>query len=332
MLLNKLEETILLAQNDLTQAKSLADIEELRIKYLGKKGLVTSLMQELRNLPADEKRQAGALINAEKVKLQDALSAEKERFELEAINQSLQDEAVDVSMPGKFLPSGSTHPINIVIDRIVNYFAKLGFKVVEGGEIETEHYNFDALNIAKSHPARDEQDTFWLQQEGLLLRTQTSGMQIRSMEQDNAPIRVVSPGKVYRNDYDQTHTPMFHQVEILCVDENINFANLKSILNDFLEYFFKRTVTTRFRPSFFPFTEPSAEVDIMDENGKWLEVLGCGMVHQKVLENVNIDGKKYTGFAIGIGVERFAMLYYKIPDIRVFFENDVRFLQQFIAE
>ncbi|MFI3256070.1 MAG: phenylalanine--tRNA ligase subunit alpha [Psittacicella sp.] len=327
-MLNDLNRIIEQALINIEEVSTLKDIDNLKVELLGKKGSITAFAQNLRNLPNEEKRTMGQVINTEKTKVIISLNKKREALELKEINESLLKDSVDVSLEALSSDFGASHPVNKIIDRISNYFENFGFSKVDGPEIENEYYNFDALNIAKNHPARAEQDTFWLN-DNLLLRTQTSGMQIRSMEKLTPPVRIIAPGRVYRNDYDQTHVPMFHQIEILCVDKDITFANLKYILEEFLSYFFDRKVETRFRPSFFPFTEPSAEVDIKDEDGNWLEVLGCGMVHPKVLSNVNIDSNIYSGFAIGMGIERLAMLYYKIKDLRIFFENDMRFLEQF---
>ena len=237
-------------------------------------------------------------------------------------------EKIDLDVPPRHHNNGSYHPISLIIKKIENIFLEYGFDIHDGPEIETEHYNFESLNIAKNHPARDMHDTFYFDSQ-LLLRTHTSSVQIHAMETSSAPFRVLAPGRVYRCDSDPTHSPMFHQIEGLCVDTDITFSNLKWILNNFIKEFFNsKSIKTRFRPSYFPFTEPSAEMDIMF-NGKWLEVLGCGMVHPNVLKNVNINPKKYSGFAFGLGIERFAMLAYQIKDLRIFFENDINFLEQF---
>jgi len=244
------------------------------------------------------------------------------------VKAKLEKERIDVSLPGSKTETGGLHPVTITINRVTKFFSELGFSVETGPEIESDYYNFDALNIPKHHPARADHDTFWFNPE-LLLRTQTSGVQIRTMEKMQPPIRIMAPGRVYRNDYDQTHTPMFHQIELLYVDKKANFTELKGLLHDFLRAFFEEDLQVRFRPSYFPFTEPSAEVDVMGKNGKWLEVLGCGMVHPNVLRNVGIDPNEYSGFAVGMGVERLTMLRYNVTDLRSFFENDLRFLKQF---
>lgn len=303
-------------------------LESFRVEYFGKKGHFTTLMQELRNVAAEERPVIGAKINEAKQSVLNMLNAKKEAWERAALNAKLETEKIDVSLPGRKTELGGLHPVSITIERVVKFFSELGFSVANGPEIETDYYNFDALNIPLHHPARADHDTFWFDA-GRLLRTQTSGVQIRTMEKMQPPIRIVAPGRVYRNDYDQTHTPMFHQIELLYVDKNANFTELKGLLHDFLRAFFEEDLQVRFRPSFFPFTEPSAEVDVMRRNGKWLEVLGCGMVHPNVLRNVGIDPEEYSGFAVGMGVERLTMLRYNVTDLRSFFENDLRFLKQF---
>ena len=308
--------------------KGLDALEAFRVEYFGKKGHFTQLMQGLRDVAAEERPVIGAKINEAKQAVLDILNAKKEEFEQAALNAELEKEKVDVSLPGRKVEIGGLHPVTITIERVTKFFSELGFSVESGPEIESDYYNFDALNIPKHHPARADHDTFWFNPE-LLLRTQTSGVQIRTMEKKQPPIRIMAPGRVYRNDYDQTHTPMFHQIELLYVDKNANFTELKGLLHDFLRAFFEEDLQVRFRPSYFPFTEPSAEVDVMGKNGKWLEVLGCGMVHPNVLRNVGIDPNEYSGFAVGMGVERLTMLRYNVTDLRAFFENDLRFLKQF---
>ena len=270
----------------------------------------------------------GAKINEAKQAALESLNAKKTEWEQAELNAKLEKERIDVSLPGRKVETGGLHPVTMTINRVTKFFSELGFSVENGPEIESDYYNFDALNIPKHHPARADHDTFWFNPE-LLLRTQTSGVQIRTMENMQPPIRIMAPGRVYRNDYDQTHTPMFHQIELLYVDKKANFTELKGLLHDFLRAFFEEDLQVRFRPSYFPFTEPSAEVDVMGKNGKWLEVLGCGMVHPNVLRNVGIDPNEYSGFAVGMGVERLTMLRYNVTDLRSFFENDLRFLKQF---
>ncbi|WP_032092686.1 phenylalanine--tRNA ligase subunit alpha [Necropsobacter rosorum] len=308
--------------------KSLDALDAIRVEYFGKKGHFTQLMQGLRDVAAEERPAVGAKINEAKQKVLDAFNAKKAEWEQEALNAQLAQERIDVSLPGRKTELGGLHPVSITIERVVKFFANLGFTVEIGPEVETDYYNFDALNIPAHHPARADHDTFWFDAQRLL-RTQTSGVQIRTMEKQRPPIRIMAPGRVYRNDYDQTHTPMFHQIELLYVDEHANFTELKGLLHDFLRAFFEEDLEVRFRPSYFPFTEPSAEVDVKGKNGKWLEVLGCGMVHPNVLRNVGIDPEQYAGFAVGMGVERLTMLRYNVTDLRSFFENDLRFLKQF---
>ncbi|WP_032109007.1 phenylalanine--tRNA ligase subunit alpha [Necropsobacter massiliensis] len=308
--------------------KSLDALDAIRVEYFGKKGHFTQLMQGLRDVAAEERPAIGAKINEAKQKVLDAFNAKKAQWEQEALDAQLAQERIDVSLPGRKTELGGLHPVSITIERVIKFFANLGFTVETGPEVETDYYNFDALNIPAHHPARADHDTFWFDAQRLL-RTQTSGVQIRTMEKQQPPIRIMAPGRVYRNDYDQTHTPMFHQIELLYVDKNANFTELKGLLHDFLRAFFEEDLEVRFRPSYFPFTEPSAEVDVKGKNGKWLEVLGCGMVHPNVLRNVGIDPEEYAGFAVGMGVERLTMLRYNVTDLRSFFENDLRFLKQF---
>lgn len=311
-------------------ATSIAALEELRVAYFGKKGDFSLLMQQLRDVPNEQRAEVGAKINAAKTSVQDALNAARENLAQAELNAKLEAERIDVTLPGSRQGMGGLHPVSKTINRVVSFFTEIGFTVVGGPEIESAFYNFDALNIPDHHPARADHDTFWFDAQRLL-RTQTSGVQIRSMEKMAAPLRIIAPGRVYRNDYDQTHTPMFHQIELLFVDEadKVSFKNLKGVIKDLLTNVFEEELQIRFRPSYFPFTEPSAEVDVMRKDGKWLEVLGCGMVHPKVLESVGIDPTKYRGFAVGMGVERLTMLRYGVTDLRAFFENDLRFLKQF---
>ncbi len=309
-------------------AQDLNELDLVRVEYLGKKGHLTHRMASLRDLPAEERSIAGSAINRAKYQIQDLLSERKNTLESLRMRARLRAETIDVSLPGRHRENGGLHPVTLTIDRIEIFFSELGFLVATGPEVENSWHNFDALNIPAHHPARADHDTFWFDATRLL-RTQTSGVQIRTMQSQSPPMRIIAPGKVYRNDYDQTHTPMFHQMEGLIVDRNVSFANLKGILHDFLNHFFEQDLQIRFRPAYFPFTEPSAEVDVMGKNGKWLEVLGCGMVHPNVLRNVNIAPEIYSGFAFGMGIERLTMLRYGVMDLRTFFENDVRFLRQF---
>lgn len=309
-------------------ADSPDELDQVRVKFMGKKGKVTDLMKGLGALSKEERPAAGQKINVAKQQIQSLITSKIEQLKDAELNQKLANEAIDVTLPGKSRVLGNIHPVSRTIARIESFFGELGFEVKQGPEIEDGFHNFDALNIPKNHPARADHDTFYFNP-NLMLRTQTSGVQIRTMEKESPPLRIISPGRVYRNDYDQTHTPMFHQVEGLMVDKNVSFSELKGILHDFLFHFFEEELKIRFRPSYFPFTEPSAEVDVMGKNGKWLEVLGCGMVHPNVLKAVDIDPEEYTGFAFGMGVERLTMLRYGVNDLRAFFENDVRFLKQF---
>jgi len=311
-------------KEDLQNCNNEHDLLQIKSKYLGKKGLLTSLFASIKNLGINERKRFGIELNNVKNILSKLLASKLES--LKAADNTTNK--IDLDVPPRHHNNGSHHPISLVIRKIENIFLKYGFDIQDGPEIETEHYNFESLNILENHPARDMHDTFYLNNK-LLLRTHTSSVQIHAMENSTAPFRVLAPGRVYRCDSDPTHSPMFHQIEGLCVDTDITFSNLKWILNNFIREFFEsKSIKTRFRPSYFPFTEPSAEMDIMFDN-KWLEVLGCGMVHPNVLKNVNIDPKKYSGFAFGLGIERFAMLAYQIKDLRVFFENDINFLEQF---
>lgn len=326
--MQQLQQITTQALQAIEQAQDVAALEAVRVEYFGKKGHFTGLMQGLRDVPADQRPAVGQQINDAKQQAQTALNARKNELESAKLNEQLAKETIDVSLPGRKVENGGLHPVTITINRVTQFFSELGFSVATGPEIETDYYNFDALNIPAHHPARADHDTFWFDV-NRLLRTQTSGVQIRTMEKQQPPIRIMAPGRVYRNDYDQTHTPMFHQIELLFVDKKANFTELKGLLHDFLRNFFEEDLQVRFRPSYFPFTEPSAEVDVMGKNGKWLEVLGCGMVHPNVLRNVGIDPNEYSGFAVGMGVERLTMLRYNVTDLRSFFENDLRFLKQF---
>lgn len=315
------------AKAQIEDASDIAQLDTVRVEFLGKKGLMTKQLQTLGKLSPEERPKAGQLINQAKQAIQQELNEKREQLQQAELNKKLASETVDISLPGRVNEQGGLHPVSRTIERIEHFFGDLGFEVKSGPEIEDGFHNFDALNIPAHHPARADHDTFYFNPE-LVLRTQTSGVQIRTMETEKPPIRIISPGRVYRNDYDQTHTPMFHQVEGLMVDKNVNFTELKGVLYDFLQHFFEEDMQVRFRPSYFPFTETSAEVDVLGKNG-WLEVLGCGMVHPNVLRAVNIDPEEYTGFAFGMGVERLTMLRYGVTDLRSFFENDLRFLKQF---
>ena len=322
-------------------ALDIAALEELRISYLGKKGAVTGLLKNLGQLSAEERPKAGAEINAVKQQLNEQLNARKASLQGAALASQLAEEAIDVTLPGRRAETGSLHPITRTIQRMETFFSSMGFEVVEGPEIEDDYHNFEALNIPAHHPARAMHDTFYVD-DTHVLRTHTSGVQVRTMEAQEPPIRVICPGRVYRCDSDLTHSPMFHQVEGLLIDETSNFGHLKGLLEDFLHAFFERDdLSVRLRPSYFPFTEPSAEVDIqcvkcsgagcrVCSHTGWIEVLGCGMVNPKVLEMSGIDPDKYRGFAFGMGVERLSMLRYGIGDLRLNFDNDLRFLAQFM--
>lgn len=309
------------------QAKDASALDQIRVQYLGKKGELTQLLKGLGKLSPEERPQAGEAINQAKGQVQDALNARKAALAEAALNAQLANERLDVTLPGRQQPIGGLHPVTRTIERIEEFFASIGFSVAEGPEIEDDYHNFEALNIPAHHPARAMHDTFYFD-ESTVLRTHTSPVQVRSMESQEPPIRIICPGRVYRCDSDMTHSPMFHQVEGLLVDQNISFADLKGILQQFLRVFFEDDVRVRFRPSYFPFTEPSIEVDIDRGDGKWLEILGCGMVHPRVFEMSGIDPEVYTGFAFGMGVERLAMLRYGVNDLRLFFDNDLKFLSQ----
>jgi phenylalanyl-tRNA synthetase alpha chain len=309
-------------------ADDLAELDDLRVKYLGRKGLLTLRLKELGALPAAQRPAAGQAINDAKRDLTEALTARREALQAQALRETLAQESIDVTLSGRRLPAGSLHPVTRTLRRMRRILERAGFEVHTGPEVEDEYHNFTALNIPEDHPARAMHDTFYLES-GRLLRTHTSPVQIRAMRAQGAPIRLIAPGRVYRCDSDLTHTPMFTQVEGLAVDRGISFANLKYLLHEFLSSFFERTVELRFRPSYFPFTEPSAEVDVLSESGRWLEILGCGMVHPNVLRQVGIDPEEFRGYAFGMGVERLAMLRYGVDDLRLFFENDLRFLSQF---
>ena len=317
-----------------------AALEKLRVEWLGKKGRVTDLLKSLGQLDADERPKVGAEINAVKQLLNERISERKETLQQAAIAAQLAVESLDVTLAGRSEDLGALHPITRTIDRMAAYFAALGFEVVEGPEIEDDYHNFEALNIPAHHPARAMHDTFYID-DTHVLRTHTSGVQVRTMETREPPLRVICPGRVYRCDSDLTHSPMFHQVEGLLIDEDVSFGQLKGIIQDFLHAFFEQdALAVRFRPSYFPFTEPSAEVDIqcvkcagegcrICSGTGWLEVMGCGMVHPRVLEMSGVDTERFQGFAFGMGVERLAMLRYGIGDLRLNFENDLRFLAQF---
>ncbi len=334
-----IDDLVTAAALEISDAETLSDLDQVRVRYLGKSGQLTAQLKQLGKLPKANRPAAGQAINRAKQDLQKRI--EKRRGELEqlALRERLRSERIDVTLPGRGRGRGGLHPVTRTMQRIDHLFAIAGFKVAEGPEIEDDYHNFEALNIPAHHPARAMHDTFYFD-ERLLLRTHTSPVQIRVMEHAGPPFKIIAPGRVYRCDSDLTHTPMFHQVEGFLVDENVSFADLKGVIYDFLQSFFERDLSLRFRPSYFPFTEPSAEVDIecVICNGSgcrvcgdtgWLEVLGCGMIHPEVFRHVGIDTEKFTGYAFGMGVERLTMLRYGVNDLRLFFENDLRFLRQF---
>ena len=335
--MSDIESLIRQALADIVATDTPDELEGLRVALLGKHGSVTAQLKALGVLPADQRKAAGEAINRARDTLGDALSARKIELDNAALDARLATETIDVTLPGRDATRGGLHPVSRTLERITDIFGRLGYELADGPEIEDDWHNFEALNFPPHHPARAMHDTFYFD-DGRLLRTHTSGVQVRYMkdlvaEGGAPPLRMIAAGKVYRSDSDQTHTPMFHQVEGLLVDEHASFADLKGTLSEFVRAFFERDFEMRFRPSYFPFTEPSAEVDIAwqqpDGSTRWLEVLGCGMVHPNVLRNVGIDPERYTGFAFGLGVERFAMLRYGVDDLRSFFDNDVRFLRQF---
>ncbi len=309
-------------------ADTLAALDAVRVQFLGKKGVLTAQLRELGKLPAAEIPAAGKAINEAKAALSTAIDARRDELEAQRLAAQLAADAIDVTLPGRGPTPGPLHPVTRTLRRMVRILGHAGFDVHTGPEVEDDFHNFTALNIPADHPARAMHDTFYLRS-GLLLRTHTSPVQIRAMKTHGAPLRLIAPGRVYRRDSDLTHTPMFTQVEGLLVDRDVSFANLKALLYDFASKFFERDVELRFRPSYFPFTEPSAEVDVRSESGRWLEILGCGMVHPNVLRNAGIDPREWSGYAFGMGVERLTMLRYGVDDLRAFFENDLRFLEQF---
>ncbi|RZU98669.1 phenylalanine--tRNA ligase subunit alpha [Spiribacter vilamensis] len=327
------------AEQAVDDASSVAELDAVRVAYLGKKGQITEQLKSLGRLPASERPAAGQAINAAKQRVAERIEARRTELEAAELDASLEADRVDVTLPGRGEPPGGLHPITRTLERIESMFRGVGFAVAEGPEVEDDYHNFEALNIPADHPARAMHDTFYFDARHLL-RTHTSPVQIRVMEAEGAPVRVIAPGRVYRCDSDLTHTPMFHQVEGLLVDEGVTFGDLKAVLEDFVRRFFEADLALRFRPSYFPFTEPSAEVDVecmfchgegcrVCSGSGWLEILGCGMVHPAVFESAGIDAERYTGYAFGMGVERLAMLRYGVNDLRIFFENDLRFLRQF---
>ena len=315
------------ALSEINSASDLKQLDQIRVDYLGKKGRLTEQLKLLGELPIEERPKAGQIINDIKIEIQQALESRKKALAGKKLEETIKKGQIDVTLPGRGIERAGLHPITLISQRIESLFQQIGFEIVDGPEVEDEYHNFEALNIPEHHPARAMHDTFYFG-DGRLLRTHTSSVQIRVMKNDSPPFRFIAPGRVYRCDSDMTHTPMFHQVEGLVVDKLVTFSELKGLLINFLEIFFEKELKVRFRPSYFPFTEPSAEVDIEGKDG-WLEVLGCGMVHPNVLKNVGIDPEKYSGLAFGMGVERLAMLYYGVDDLRLFFDNDLQFLEQF---
>ena len=327
------------AMEQVAAAADLAALDQLRVQYLGKKGVLTDVLKRLKDLSPEERPKAGQAVNQAKQQVHQAIEARRQALEAAALEARLARERIDVTLPGRGQPTGGLHPVTLTLERIEELFARIGYEVAEGPEIEDNYHNFEALNIPENHPARAMHDTFYIDAE-TLLRTHTSPVQVHVMQSRKPPLRVIAPGRVYRCDSDVTHTPMFHQVEGFMVDENVSFTDLKGMLSDFLRAFFDKELNVRFRPSYFPFTEPSAEVDIecvicsgtgcrvCSQTG-WLEIMGCGMIHPQVFKHVGIDNEQFTGFAFGLGVERMAMLRYGVNDLRLFFENDLRFLRQF---
>jgi phenylalanyl-tRNA synthetase alpha chain len=327
--MNTLTTLLKTAKDSIHQAPDITTLENLRVKYLGKKGELTELLKSVAQMPPEQRSTLGKTINEAKNELQALIEQQLKTLQEQALQTQLTAAKLDVTLRGRFDTPGTIHPINQVCERVIELLMSLGFKVAQGPEIEDDYHNFAALNIPADHPARAMQDTFYFA-DNRLLRTHTSPVQIREMKQHGVPMRLIALGRVYRRDLDQTHTPMFHQLEGLVVDKHCTFADLKGLLKQFLSEFFETDIQLRFRPSYFPFTEPSAEVDIYQpKTQRWLEVLGCGMVHPNVLRNVGVNPEEYSGFAFGLGLDRLAMLRYEVPDLRLFFENDLRFLQQF---
>ena len=316
------------ALKDIRNTSTLEELDSVRVQYLGKKGSISTQLKKLSDLDPSDRPRIGKEVNKLKKLVEQEIANKKYSLNDEKIKSNIEDSSLDVTMPGRRTVIGNKHPVSSTLNEIEKIFLNAGFLVEDGPEIEDEYHNFTALNIPENHPARAMHDTFYFNAQ-YLLRTHTSPIQIRSMEKYGVPIRVIAPGKVYRRDSDITHTPMFHQIEGLVIDKDINFTHLKGILHDFINTFFEDEMKVRFRPSYFPFTEPSAEVDLLSKDNQWLEILGCGMVHPKVLTNLGIDNEIFNGYAFGMGVERLAMLKYGINDIRLFYENDLNFLNQF---
>jgi phenylalanyl-tRNA synthetase alpha chain len=318
---------------EITASDELSALDDLRVRYLGKKGEITALLKSLGTMEPDQRKAFGQAVNRARDELTEAVSTRKQLLETQALNTRLAVETIDVTLPGRGQQRGGLHPVTHTLQRMTDIFSRLGYDIATGPEVEDDYYNFESLNFPPHHPARAMHDTFYFG-DGRLLRTHTSPVQIREMMKKGAPIRVIAPGRVFRSDSDQTHTPMFHQLEGLLVGKAVSMADLKGVLQIFVNSFFETALDNRFRPSYFPFTEPSAEMDIIWDRGDgkepvWMEILGCGMVHPNVLQACGVDSEKYVGYAFGMGVERLAMLRYGVTDIRQFFENDVRFLRQF---
>ena len=327
--MNNLQHTLKEAYEDFDQCQTVTDLDQAKAKYLGKSGVLTEALKSLGKLSAEDRPKAGAEINVVKQGVEEALEKRREAILNASQAKQLAEESLDVTLPSRKEDQGSLHPVTQTLHRVESLFHSIGFSVAHGPQIESEFYNFTALNIPESHPARAMHDTFYID-ESYVLRTHTSPVQIRHLEKNKPPLKIISPGRVYRVDSDATHSPMFHQVEGLWVDQQVSFADLKGVIEDFLQNFFEnKDLKVRFRPSYFPFTEPSAEMD-MSWKGGWLEIGGCGMVHPEVFKHVGIDSNQYQGFAFGLGIERLTMLRYGVQDLRHFFNNDLRFLQQFI--
>jgi len=336
----KLEDLKNQAQTELEQVSNEVSLQNLKAKFVGRKGVITEITKSMKDVSSEDRPKMGMLINEVKTYIEALFDEKLNQIKEEKKKRAIAEEKIDVTLPGRNVSLGARHPVSQVMEEIVTIFERMGFEVAEGPEVETDYYNFEALNIPKDHPARDMQDTFYISDD-VVLRTHTSPVQIRVMEKEEPPIKIIAPGRVYRCDSDVSHTPMFHQIEGLLVDKNVTFGDLKGVLTEFLRLVFGEGLGVRFRPSFFPFTEPSAEVDIecvicggqgcrVCKDSGWLEILGCGMVDPEVFKSVNYDPEVYSGFAFGMGIERITMLKFGINDIRLFFENDVRFLRQFV--
>ena len=328
--MEQLNQVLATAIKEIKQLHSLHDLEQLKARYVGKSGAITAFMQKLKDIAPEERKNFGAMVNQIKVQFETVLNDKKQQIIVLELERKLASETIDVTLSGRGIQEGSLHPVSLALERLILLFGQMGFSVADGPEIETDYYNFKALNIPDNHPARAMQDTFYTES-GNVLRTHTSPIQVRFAENNKPPIKIIAPGRVFRVDMDATHSPMFHQLELLWIDKGISFANLKAVIIEFMRKFFEDdSLQVRFRASFFPFTEPSAEIDIyFTKSGKWLEVGGCGMVHPNVLAYMKIDADEYSGFAFGFGIDRLAMLKYGITDLRLMFENDLDFLTQF---